>query len=82
MIHVLQPVPRFEALLEKKLFVPLFSHVLYLDDDLEPLQPFAVVMEEVLQLPDVLQQVSLRGPLTQGLQDKPRALWHAGYVLH
>lgn len=46
----------------------------YLDEDLQPLQPVAVVLEEVLKLPDVLQQVGLSGPLAQGLLEQPGAL--------
>lgn len=56
--------------------------VLYLDEDLQPLQPVTVVMEEVLQFPDVLQQVGLSGRLTEGLLEQPRALRHPGHVLH
>ena len=48
--------------------------MLYLDEDLQPLQPVTVVLEEVLQLPDVLKQVALGGRLAQGLLEQSRAL--------
>ncbi|TNN63019.1 hypothetical protein EYF80_026747 [Liparis tanakae] len=54
----------------------------YLDEDLQPLQPVAVVLEEILQFPDVLQQVGFGGRLAQGRLEEPRALRHPGHVLH
>lgn len=56
--------------------------MLYLDEDLQPLQPVAVVVEKVLQFPDVLQQVSLSGRLAQRLLEQLRALRNLGHVLH
>lgn len=52
----------------------------YLNKNLQPLQPVTVVLEEVLQFPDVLQQVGLFGGLAQALQSG--ALRHLGDVLH
>lgn len=51
-----------------------YPDILYLDEDLQPLQPVAVVLEEVFQFPDVLQQVSLFGLLSQGLLEQLGAL--------
>ena len=54
-----------------------------LDEDLQPLQPVTVVLEEVLQLPDVLQQVGLRWRVPRGMLGQlPRTLRHACRVLH
>lgn len=54
----------------------------YLDENLELLQPVAVVLEEILQLPDVLQEVSPIGSLAQRLLEQPGVLRHVCDVLH
>lgn len=54
----------------------------YLHKDLQPVHPVAVVLEEVLQFPNVLQQVGVCGAIAQALLEQLRALGHAGDVLH
>lgn len=54
----------------------------YLDKDLQLLHPVAVILEKVLQFPDVLQQVGVRGGLSQALLEQLRALRHPGDILH
>lgn len=69
-------------------FKPCSAHTLILrfqsnlDEKLQPLHPVTVVLEEVLQFPDVLQQVRLSRRLTQGLLEQPGTLRHPGHVLH
>lgn len=46
------------------------------------MHPVAVVLEEVLQFPNVLQQVGVCGAIAQALLEQLRALGHAGDVLH
>lgn len=59
-----------------------FSTLSYPDEDLQPLQPLAMVLEEVLQFPNVLQQVRLCGRLTHSHLGHSRVVWCSGHVLH
>lgn len=58
------------------------SFLSYPDEDFKPLQPLAVVLKEVLQFPNVLQQVSLRGGLARSHLDRLRLFRRPGHVLH
>lgn len=54
----------------------------YLYKDLQPLHPVTVILEKVLQFPDVLQQVGIRGGLSQALMEQLRVLRHPGDIFH